>query len=88
VNTANEEFNELKKLGLSYRALASILFIASAFAAIISFAVLFSVGISLLFLVIMLFSGLVTHISGSVLFTGFAPSYLLFAHGKVNLKRP
>lgn len=73
--------NDVAKVRTFYRVCAGMLFIFSALEVSLVCFVMFAEPFELM-MVFGIFIGLVlSHISGSVMFTGFAPRYLLFAHG-------
>ena len=76
---ATEE--NVKKLGIGIRILAGLIFLCGLIAtAGIIYALLFEPFDSSVLVAIVVI-GVMQHISGSVTFRGFAPKYLLFAHG-------
>jgi hypothetical protein len=72
---------DVKKLGLFIRILSAFIFICSLVVVIgLTFA-LFTEQFELGFLIGFTVTGLMLHISGCITFNGYAPKYLLFAHG-------
>jgi len=73
--------NDVAKVRTFYRVCAGMLFIFSALEVSLVYFVMFAEPFELM-MVFGIFIGLVlSHISGCVMFTGFAPRYLLFAYG-------
>ena len=73
--------NDVAKVRTFYRVCASMLFFFSVLEVSLVCFVMFTEPFELMML-FGIFIGLVlSHISGSVMATGFAPKYLLFAHG-------
>lgn len=72
---------DVKKIGPVMRGLAAFLLFCSVLAgAGLVFAIL-TEPFELLMLAGMVVIGIMVHVSGSVVFTGYAPNYLLFTHG-------
>ena len=72
--------NDVEKLGLGIRVLAGIFFICTLVAAAWVIYAIFTEPFDpmiLIYIVVCIIGG---HVSGKVTFTGYAPTYLLFAH--------
>ena len=87
MNTQDEEYSELQKLGPVIRALCFFLVVLSVFSLLSVITALILEPFHYIGLIAIAVSVLMLHVSGSILFTGFAPKYLLFAHGKVRLDK-
>ena len=73
--------SDVKKLGPVVRGLAAFILFSNALAAA---GLVFAVATEPfhpLFFVVFIVVALMAHVSGSVVFKGYAPKYLLFAHG-------
>lgn len=77
----NPTENDVQKLGPIIRVLAAFILICSII--VVAVSVFFAITETLdpLFIVTFLVAILTGHICGSVVFKGYAPKYLLFAHG-------
>lgn len=82
------DYSELQKLGPLIRTLCLFICLCSALAFIFVIAAMIFEPFHYITLVVIPVFGLTLHISSNILFTGFAPKYLLFAHGKVRLDKP
>lgn len=88
MKTQDEEYSELQKLGPAIRALCLLLVLGSGAALLTAITALLFEPFQFISLMAIAVSSLMLHVSGSILLTGFAPRYLLFAHGKVRLNKP
>jgi hypothetical protein len=70
-----------KKLGWFYRSLAGFFLACVIINAVGMLYAVFTEPFDTLFIFMAVFLIFTGHIGGSILFTGFAPKYLLFAHG-------
>jgi hypothetical protein len=84
----DEDSTELKKLGPVVRSLCLFLLAFSLFSSFAASTALIFESFHYIILIAVFVSLVTVHVSGSILFTGYAPSYLLFAHGKVRMDKP
>ena len=73
--------NEVAKVKTFYRICAGFLFFFSALEVLLVCFIMFIEPFELIMLLGVFIGLVLSHISGSVVFTGFAPKYLLFTHG-------
>ena len=88
MNTQDEEYSEIQKLGPVIRALCFFLVLCSSIGLLAAIKALILEPFHYIVLIVIFIGALMLHVSGCILFTGFAPQYLLFAHGKVRLDKP
>ncbi|OUS69392.1 hypothetical protein B5G52_16880 [Pseudoalteromonas sp. A601] len=73
--------SDVKKLSVLIRTLSAFIFLCSLIGVVSLTFALFTEQFELGFIIGFIVVGVMLHISGSVTFKGFAPRYLLFAHG-------
>lgn len=88
MNTQEEDTSELKQLGPMIRGMCFFISLCSVFALISVIVALVLEPFHYTGVMALIVCGICLHVSGSILFTGFTPSYLLFAHGKVKMGKP
>lgn len=74
--------HEVKKVGPVVRVLAVFIFLCSCLAAVGLVLAMVIEPFEPLMLLVIVVIGLMVHVSGSVVFSGYAPKYLLFAHAQ------
>lgn len=80
--------HEIKKISVVYRVLCSFVLLVSSVGIIGVIAAIIYEPFHYISLIALFVCAVMSHISGTIAFTGYAPSYLLFAHGNVNLNEP
>jgi len=85
MDTQDEEYSEIQKLGPVVRALCFFFLLCSSIALLAAIRALILEPFHYIVLIAIFVGALMLHVSGCILFTSFAPQYLLFAQGKVRL---
>jgi heme/copper-type cytochrome/quinol oxidase subunit 4 len=84
----DDDYSEIEKLAPLFRFLCLFIFLCAVFAILAVIAALISEPFHYITIIGFAVCSIMLHLSGCILFTGYAPSYLLFAHGKVRLDKP
>jgi hypothetical protein len=84
----DDDYSEIEKLGGFIRFLCLFIFLCGVFAIFAVIAALIFEPFHYIAIIGFAVCSIMLHVSGCILFTGYAPSYLLFAHGKVRLDKP
>lgn len=71
---------DVKPVRILYRVLAGFIFVLGCFTTVMSIYFMFIETFSYMFIVLLSILLLMTFISGKVMLTGYAPSFLLFTH--------
>lgn len=88
MNAQDEEYSKVQKLGPVVRTLCSFLVLCAGLGLVAAITALILEPFHYTGLIAIAVCALMLHVSGYILFTGYAPKYLLFAHGKVRLDKP
>lgn len=80
--------HKIQKLSFLIRSLCLFLFACSIFGFVGAVVALVLEPFDLIIVPAVLVSLIMGHVSGKILLTGYAPNYLLFAHGRVRVNKP
>lgn len=80
--------HNIQKLGFLIRGMCLFLFVCSSISFVSAVTALIYESFHFIVVIAILVSLIMGHISGKILLSGYAPKYLLFAHGRVRKDRP